>query len=261
MATTPLHLTTDYKSPIEASRVNTKTSKRMRSSDGEFVRFVEDRHRRWLDAHADSRKRMFDALEAFMDINGGMWPAEERAELLRLGRHAVSINIAKQKMETLNGSLMSEKFDFDYEPIDMESNSLVESVKHWYYADKDQYNYESADSQTNMSGLLHGGVQELYIDYDIRRTGAIGFRHRRDGTVLKDPYWQSNSSREWREAMIDGYYTPSQMIEEFDSAFPLESFRAARTPARLSAPARRASRAPQAQEQTGAAGRPHQALR
>ena len=213
----PLHLVSDVKTPIEASNINTKTSKRMRSSDGEFVNFVEDRHRRWLDAHADSRKRMYDAIEAFLDINGGMWPQAERDELTRLGRHAVSINIAKQKMETLNGSLMSEKFDFDYDAIDMDDNSLVESIKHWYYADKDQYNYEAADSQTNMSGLLHSGTQQMYIDYDIRRTGAIGFRHLRDGSVLKDPYWQDNEAKNWREAMIDGYMTPGQMIEEFET--------------------------------------------
>ena len=108
------HLISEDKTPIEAANINTKTSKRMRSSDGEFVRFIDDRHERWLQAHADSRTRLFDALEAFMDINGGMWPKAERDELVAMGRHAVSINIAKQKMETLNGSLMSEKFDFDY---------------------------------------------------------------------------------------------------------------------------------------------------
>ena len=189
----------------------------MRSSDGEFVKFVDDRHRRWLDAQQDSRARQFDALEAFMDINGGMWPAKERAELVAAGRHAISINIAKQKMETLNGSLMSEKFDFDYDAIDMENSSLVESIKHWYYSDKDMYNYDAADSQTNMSGLLHSGIQEIYVDYELRRTGAIGFRHVRDGAVLKDPYWQDNVARNWREAMIDGYMTPSQMIEQFDA--------------------------------------------
>lgn len=213
----PPHLISDVKFPIEAANVNTKTSRRMRSSDGEFVKFVEDRHRRWLDAHADSRLRMFDALEAFMDINGGMWPAEERAQLTELGRHAISINIAKQKMETLNGSLMSEKFDFDYKPLDVEEDTLIKSIKHWYYADKEQYNYDAADSQTNISGLIHSGIQEIYIDYDIRKTGAIGFRHRRDGTVLKDPYWQDNIAKNWREAMIDGYLTPSQMIEQFDT--------------------------------------------
>ena len=212
-----VHLTTDYKTPYERTYVNTKTSARMRSSDGQFVKYVHDKHLKWLAAHQDSRTRLYDALEAFMDINGGMWPAKERAELIAAGRHAVSINIAKQKMETLNGSLMSEKFDFDYEAIDTDEDTLVENIKHWYHADKDQYNYESADSQTNMSGLLHSGVQEIFIDYSIRRTGAIGFRHRTDGTVLKDPYWQDSTAKNWREAMIEGYMTPLQMMEHFNS--------------------------------------------
>ena len=204
------------KKAVETVNMNTKTSLKMRSSDGEFVRWLEDKHTRWMRYHMASRKRLYEVLDAFMDINGGMWPEKERAELLAAERHATSINIAKQKMETLSGSLMSEKFDFDFRPLDMEENSLVESIKYWYYADKDQYKYGLADGQTNMSGLLHSGVQGMFIDYDIRRTGAISFKHYPDGTVLKDPYWQDNINRNWREAMINGYLTPSQMLEKFE---------------------------------------------
>lgn len=211
----PMQMVSQEKKPIEAAGINTKTSRRMRSSDGEFVRWVTDKHNKWLIHHADSRKRLYDALDAFMDINGGMWPKKEREELIAADRHVVSINIAKQKMETLSGSLMSEKLDFDFKPLDIEKNTLVEAIKYWYYADKDQYKYELADLQTNMSGLLHSGTQGMYIDYNIRRTGAIGFRHYTDGTVLSDPNWQDNINRNWREAMIDGYLTPSQMIDQF----------------------------------------------
>jgi hypothetical protein len=158
---------------------------------------------------------MYDALEAFMDINGGMWPKEERDELIASDRHANSINISKQKMETLNGSLMSEKFDFDFKPLDIEENMLVEHIKHWYFADKDQCKYALADSQTNMSGLLHAGIQGMVIDYSLRRTGAISFRHYPDGTVLQDPHWQDNYSQNWREAMIDSYLSASEMLDKF----------------------------------------------
>lgn len=213
----PISLVSDAKFPIETININTKTSRRMRSSDGELVRYIDDKHKRWLDYHSASRKRMYDALEAFMDINGGMWPQKERNEITGSGRHATSINIAKQKMETLSGSLMSEQFDFDFKPLDIEENTLIESIKYWYYADKEQYDYLNADSQTNMSGLLHDGVQSIDINYDIRRTGAISFNHRTDGTVLSDPYWQTNRNKDWREAMVDAYMTPEQMIEKFDT--------------------------------------------
>jgi hypothetical protein len=216
MMNQPIGLVSDTKFPIEEININTKTSRRMRSSDGELVRYVEDKHRHWVDYHSPARKRLYDVLEAFMDINGGMWPKKERDEITGSGRHAASINIAKQKMETLSGSLMSEKFDFDFKPLDIEENTLIESIKHWYFADKEQYNYSNADNQTNISGLLHAGVQTMYIDYNIRRTGAIGFKHLTDGMVLSDPYWQTNENKDWREAMIDGYLTPSKMIEDFN---------------------------------------------
>lgn len=220
MSDYPIQLVSKEKTPVEMSNINTKTSRRVRSSDGEFVRYVEDKHRKWVDYHASSRKRLYDCLEAVLDINAGMWPEKERNEIIAAGRHAASINIAKQKMETLSGSLMSEKFNFDFKPLDMDSNTLVESTKHWYYADKDQYKYDMADGQTNMSGLLHSGVQGLYIDYSIRRTGAIGFKHYTDGTVLQDPFWQDNDQKNWREAMVDGYLTAAQMIEKFETKDP-----------------------------------------
>ena len=146
-----------------------------------------------------------------------MWPQKERDDLISKNRHPVSINIAKQKLETLNGSIMSEKFDFDFKPMDIEENSLTKSVKHWYYADKEQYNYGAADSETNISGLLHSGTQEIGIDYDIRRTGAISFEDCINGTVLKDPTWQTNRLKDWREAMKDGWLTAQQITDKYDT--------------------------------------------
>ncbi|MEJ2066315.1 MAG: hypothetical protein P8X74_24055 [Reinekea sp.] len=124
----PIGAISDHKFDTEAPNINVKTSAKMRSSDGEFVRYVQDKHDRWLDFHSASRARMFDVLDAFLDINGGMWPARERQQLKSADRHIVSINIAKQKMETLNGSLTSERFDFDFKPLDIEENSNRSSI-------------------------------------------------------------------------------------------------------------------------------------
>lgn len=217
----PVGSVSDHDFITEAPNINVKTSLKMRSSDGELVRYVDEKHEKWTRHHSKGRKRMFDALEAVLDINGGMWPSTEREELRAQDRHATSINIAKQKMETLNGSLMSEKFDFDYKPVDVEENPLVEDIKHWYDADKDDYNYGLADSETNMSGLIHAGVQGIFIDYSIRRTGAIGFKHYTDGTVMQDPNWQDNIQRNWKEAMIDGYLSPTEMVDKFELDSPL----------------------------------------
>jgi len=216
----PISMVSKEKFPTEMANISTKTSRRMRSSDGEFVRYVEDRHRHWVSYHAKSRKRMYDALEAVLDIDGGMWPKTQRDNIISQGRHAVSVNIAKQKAESLHGSIMNEKLDFDFKPLDIEENQGVESTKHWYYSDKDLYKYDLHDSQTNMSGIIHAGIQGMTIDYSVRKTGGIGFKHYTDGTVLEDPFHQDCDNGTWREAMIDGYLTPSQMIEKFDTGDP-----------------------------------------
>jgi hypothetical protein len=200
--------------------IATKTSKVLRSSDAELVYWIDTENKRWLDAQEEERDRYFQALRAFMDIQNGSWPDRERAELLASGRHANSINIAKQKMETLSGSLLSEEYDYSFEPVDVDRNTLTNDIKHWYYQDKEQYNYSSADRDTNMSGLLHSGTQELYIDYKMRRTGALAFRTCLDATVLKDPYWQTSDIKEWRRGIKHGWYTAKGMIDKWHTNDP-----------------------------------------
>ena len=201
----------------EVPSIATKTpSKVLRSSDAELVYWIDLENKRWLDAHSSARNRYFEAMKAFLDLDNGSWPSKELQQLKSQGRHATSMNIAKQKMETLSGSLLSEEYDFNFEPIDVEKNTLNSGIKSWYYQDKEQYNYSAADDATNMSGLLHSGTQEMYIDYKLRRTGAIGFRHCVDGSVLQDPYWQTDNYLDWRRAIKHGWYTASEMIDKWE---------------------------------------------
>lgn len=201
----------------ELPEIAAKTpSKVLRSSDAELVYWIDSENKKWLDAQSSERTRYYESMKAFLDLNSESWPDKERKELIAQGRHATSINIAKQKMETLSGSLLSEEYDFNFDPVDVDKNTLTNEIKNWYYQDKDQYNYGAADVSTNMSGLLHSGTQEMYIDYKLRRTGAIAYRHCLDGSVIKDPYWQTDDYLDWRRAIKHGWYTASEMIEKWD---------------------------------------------
>jgi hypothetical protein len=205
----------------EPPSIATKTpSKVLRSSNAELVYWIDQENKRWLDAQSAERARYYDAMKAYLDIDNQSWPDKERQQLAAQGRHATSINIAKQKMETLSGSLLSEEYDFNFEPVDVDKDTLTRDIKHWYYQDKEQYNYSAADDATNMSGLLHSGVQEMYIDYKMRRTGAIAFRHCLEGSVLKDPYWQTDDYRDWRRAIKHGWYTASEIMDKWHTTDP-----------------------------------------
>lgn len=197
-----------------------RTPMRIRSSDYEKVKEIEQINSSWVEADAANRERLFDNLRMYMDIDGGSWSRNDLSELIRLGRHPTSIPIAAQKIRTLAGSIQTEKFDFEYQPLNVEESTLTKGIKHWYYADKEQYNYAYTDNRTLIRGLNMLGIDEMEIRYDIRRTGGISFSPRLPGTVIKDPYWWSDDLKDWKRAIKHAWLTAQEQLDHFEISDP-----------------------------------------
>ncbi len=200
----------------EQKRPSNAVGKSHKDSPGGVVSFVEDTNDKWVAAERENRDRLFENLMAFYDINGGAWPNTDLAELRRQGRHPASYNIAEQKLNTLAGSIQAEKFDYDFLPLNLQESTLTKGIKHWYYADKEQYNYSFAENKTLVRGLIHSGDEEMEIKYDIRPTGAIAFTPQLPGVVLKDPYWLTDDLRDWKRAIKHAWMLPREILEHFD---------------------------------------------
>jgi len=203
-----------------APNILTVTNKAGRKSDVDRVLEIDTMNMRWIAAEASERERLFDNLTAFFDIHGGAWAKEDLVKLRSEGRHPVSFNIAEQKLRTLAGSIQSEKWDYEFLPLNNKHSSLTKSIKHWYFADKEQYNYSASENKTLLRGLIHGGTEEMEIRYDIRPTGAISFIPNLPGTVLQDPYWQSDDLKDWKRAIKHAWMTADEMMEHFDISDP-----------------------------------------
>jgi len=205
--------------------LNTKTNRTIRSSAFETVKWIDDLHDKWVDADIRNRERMFSALMAYFDIDGGSWEADDLAEVKRQGRHPTSFNIAAQKINTLAGSILSEELDFNYMTQDIVKSVLIDNVKNLYYYDKEQNDYKFSARKTCIRGLIHLGIEELEIRYDIRPTGSICFTPRLPGYIHKDPYWRSDRLKDWKRAMKDGWLTAQEAIDLFQVDDPmLEQF-------------------------------------
>jgi len=187
----------------------------LRSSTYQRVRDIEDINDKWVAAYRSDRNRLFDNLRAYFSINGGSWEKEALADLQRQGRHPVSFPIAHQKIQTLAGSIQSQKFDFDYFPLDQTKNKAIEDMKYLYHADENDYNYKASENVTLLRGLVHSGYEEMEIRYDIRPTGGIGFAACPPGQVIKDPYWQTHDPAHWRRAIKHAYFSPREIIERW----------------------------------------------
>lgn len=202
---------------IDYPAVMTKTNRQIRGSNGDVVSTIVNKHQKWRDADEANRARLFSAMKAFYGISGGAWNADDLAQLRAQGRHPLNIPIPEQKILTLAGSIQSQKWDFDFKPLSLKHTTLTEGVKHWYYADKEQYNYNHAENKTLLRGLIHLGIEEMCIKYDMRSSGAICFESRLPGMVMEDPFWQTDNLMDWTEAMKDAYMTASHMMEFFES--------------------------------------------
>jgi hypothetical protein len=187
----------------------------LRSSKYQTISDIETINQRWIAAHADSRRRLFENIKAYVPIDGSSWDEDAYAALKRDGRHPVSIDIASRKIDTLAGSIRAEKWDFDFMPIELQESPLTKAIKYYYYADKEQNNYSQSENRCLVRGLLHSSYEEMEIRYDIRATGSIGFSCPQSGMVLKDPNWQTDDLRDWVRAIKHGYFTAREIIAKW----------------------------------------------
>ena len=189
----------------------------LRSSTDDFITEVDRMHDEWLSAQTDPLRRMWENFRMYMPVDGSSWDDEAYYKLKAEGRHPVSIDIASRKIDSLAGSIMSEKWDFDFKPVAGDQTSLTNGIKNWYYADKEQFDYEQSESKVLVYGLLHAGCEEIGVDYDLRRSGAITFWCNQPGAVLKDPYWQTDSHRDWKRAIKRAYFTAQEMVDKWET--------------------------------------------
>jgi len=195
--------------------LNLKTAKKYRSSGHEQVKHLQSLHTKWIEAEQPSRDRMFAALKAYFDIAGGSWPEDSLAEMNRQNRHPSSVPIAPQKINTLAGSILSEKLDFDFMTQELEKSHLIRNIKPLYYYDKEQNDYQFSARKTCIRGLIHLGIEEIGVRYDIRPTGSIFFEPRLPGYVHLDPYWRSDRLKDLKRAMKDAWMTADEILEHF----------------------------------------------
>ena len=204
-------------SDIRAPNISTNTPYReLESSDNDFINEIAHRNEDWLTKTKGQRRRLFRNIKAYVPVDGSSWDDESRKQVIADGRHAVNIDVASRKIDTLGGSILSEKWDFDFQALDQENSYTLRNLKYWYHADAEQYNYHNSENKCCIRGLLHSGYEELTVRYDLRPHGALAFSAPQSGMVLKDPYWLTDDLKDWKRAIKHGWFTPQEMIDKWD---------------------------------------------
>lgn len=183
----------------------------VRSSDHELMVKIQAEYQRAYDADARNRERSYRNWRAYVAIDGGQWPEEDLAVLKAEERNAVQFNIIGQKVDTLAASLAAEDYDLDWKPIKGVRNSLTESVKNAYYADKELCNYASSVGLVTRDGMVQKGVLKMKESSDHDPLLNVDFQRMMPGHVIFDPHWITDDDADCMKAW-EMFHLPADRI-------------------------------------------------
>lgn len=112
------------------------SSSELRSSDNDMITYIEQLNSDWRTALAKQRDRLFRNIRLYVPVDGSAWDDDAYKKMLEEGRHPVSFDIASRKIDTLAGSIRAEKWDFDFQALNISEAPLLKRIKYLYFADK-----------------------------------------------------------------------------------------------------------------------------
>jgi len=163
-----------------------------KSSDQEVVFKVETEFQRAFDVQRRDRTRLYRNFGLYHGVDGLQWESALLKKLNDENRAAAQFNVTQAKVDTLAGALSQEKYDLDWKPIDGARNSLTESIKDTWYADKELCSFEDHIERVIIDGLIMEGCLKMHMSSTHNPLKNIAFKRCTPGYIIKDPYWISD---------------------------------------------------------------------
>lgn len=183
------------------------------STNYEKNNFIQSEYNRAVDYYREDLNRQDESWKLYSGLDDGQYPKEVVAQMKREGRSPFTGNVIRSKIDGLAGSIIKNFFDISFEPINGELTPLTRYLKELMFIDKELMDWNASYRQLVMDGLIHQGVEELYIDFRYNPLGNIGFRSILPGHILLDPDWISNNAWDLKRAWKTAYLTANQIKE------------------------------------------------
>lgn len=181
-------------------------------SETEKKRFVDQQFRRMLDGSDRKRKRLFENLSYYF---GDQIPDLARQKASSEQRELMVYNICQRKIQGLVGSLLRNNFDISYMPIDGANTSLIQSLEDMLKADLNSGNWDYHLMMFLKIGMIEEAVMELTTNTRESPLGNLAFETTQPGSVVIDPNWRTNDSRDMQEACKFIYLSPTLILDMF----------------------------------------------
>jgi len=156
----------------------------------------------------DEMERMWAMYSGF---DHGQWLRTAVAQLKAASRHIAQYNIVRGKVENLAGSIVKNDFDIDFVPVDREVSHITRMLKGIFYSDKEMMDWNIEHLQIVIDGLIHLGVEEMFISDKYNPLGNIGFRRCMPGSVLVDPHWKTHKTEDLKQLWKVAYLKPEEI--------------------------------------------------
>lgn len=164
------------------------------------------------------RIRLFDNIGMYMGIEYSQWNREAAQALLAEQRHPTSINLTRQKVDTLAGAVTSNQYDVEFVPLNGKNLQLTNTFRDVYNADKNTMKWDKAFMQAAKLGLIYRGDEQMYIDDRFDPAGNISFRAMAPGYVTYAPDWITDDVNDCDVAFILGFMPIERMANTYDKS-------------------------------------------
>jgi len=177
---------------------------------------IEEEFDRAFDEFQKDRYAERKDWEMYSGFDYGQWPEEAKRDLMRSNRHIIQLNYVRGKIDTLAGTIVKNGLEVDFVPVDDDAVDVTKVLKGLFYSDRELMDWDAEYLETVKDGLIHRGIEQMYISEKYSPLGNIGFRRMQPGHVILDPNWNTHTSKDllclWKVA----YLTPKEIKEIYN---------------------------------------------
>ena len=166
-----------------------------------------------IDEDSANRNRNRENWSKYAGLDGSQYSTADKAQAASEGRTLDTFNIITQKVDSLAGSIMKNPYDSTFVPVEPGIDNWTNILSDMYLSDKDMMDWDAADGEAIISGLIFEGVQELYIDRKYHELGNAAWRTHLPGRIVFDPGWKTGSAIDCQKCFRVAYMTTREILE------------------------------------------------
>jgi len=172
---------------------------------------IESEFDRAFEHHQNDRDTERKNWELYSGFDYGQWPDKAKQDLKRANRHIIQLNFIRGKINTLAGSIAKNGLEIDFVPVNTDCVEATKVLKGLFYSDRDMFDWDTEYLEAVKDGLVHRGIEEMYISEKYSPLGNVGFKRIQPGHLILDPDWKTHNAEELKRAWKVAYLTPKQI--------------------------------------------------